>query len=200
MKTKANIEPYIYAIENIDLEAIYKIAETLVNVVRNGGRIFVAGNGGSHAIAQHFSCDLMKGVGMNSLCCHVINLTDNTAMLTALSNDIGYAHALDMQLEAAMVCDKDALITFSVSGNSTNIRNMVEYASGKGELQLISISGMASNKDIPFFQTDRILSLRVSTGYPSDSPLHYYAAECAFSVIAHEIARLFHVKQGNYHA
>jgi len=194
----ASIKPYISVLENIDLEKIRTIADCLATVNSDGGKIILAGNGGSHAIAQHLSCDLMKGVGMNFLCCPVVNLTDNTAMLTALSNDISYEEALAAQFEGIAVGDEDVLITFSVSGTSKNIVNLLSIAE-RWNMSCIEVYGQASDKSCRTFPpNEEWRHIGISTGYMTGYPLHYYTCETAFSAIAHEIARLFHTRMGNY--
>ncbi len=62
------MNPYIDALRKIDPDDIFKIAMLLNEVVEeSGGRIFIAGNGGSSAVAQHFASDLMKPVGKEHL-------------------------------------------------------------------------------------------------------------------------------------
>ena len=186
---KANMEAYIYALENVDLEALEVVAQRLCNTLNNKGRILVAGNGGSHAISQHFACDIMKAVGHDNLCCQVQCLGDNVAMLTAIANDIGCTDIFAKQ--AALVGIHDTVIAFSVSGTSPNIRNLLCMANENGA-SVYLIRGCGVNQKV----SGRIIS--VTTGYESNHPLHYYACETGFSAIAHEIARLFHIKRGNY--
>lgn len=194
---EANMKPYIHALENIDLLALDEVAESLRNQVEDGGgRIFVAGNGGSHAIAQHFASDLMKPVGKDNLCCHVECLSNNVALITALANDIGYDCIFVKQVEAAELTDVDIVIAFSVSGTSPNIKALYEFVYGRNAW-FYCITGRGLHEEPAPFDLGRI---DVPTSLNPDSPLHYYVCESAFSTIAHEIVRLFHIKRGNYSA
>jgi len=201
MINKANMEAYIYALESVDLDSIGKIADDVADTVEAGGNILVAGNGGSHAIAQHLSCDLIKAVGFKGLCCNVSCLTDNTAILTAISNDIGYNDVLSLQVEQLANMGygaKDVLIAFSVSGRSRNIIQALNVARLRS-IKTVSIAGLAFAQPNPTHSPEAQWRwVRVSTGHTSDSPIHYYTCETAFSAIAHEIARLFHIRMGNY--
>ncbi|MFT7136168.1 MAG: D-sedoheptulose 7-phosphate isomerase [Akkermansiaceae bacterium] len=101
-------------------------------VTAAGGTIWIAGNGGSAAIADHTVCDCSKGTYVEG---HVpvrtISLASNVPMLTALGNDISYDAVFSEQLKYYLT-DKDALLVVSSSGNSANVVNAVEYANAKG--------------------------------------------------------------------
>jgi D-sedoheptulose 7-phosphate isomerase len=79
-------------------------------------RIFICGNGGSAATADHFACDLAKNAGGF----RAMSLVGQTATLTALANDIDYAAVFAAQLEA-LADANDILVAISVSGNSPNV-------------------------------------------------------------------------------
>jgi len=93
-------------------------ALNLIEGVRTrGGTLWVAGNGGSAAIADHLVCDATKGThlpGMPPL--RAISLASNNALLTALANDVSYAEVFRLQLEY-YVRPPDAVLLISSSGN-----------------------------------------------------------------------------------
>jgi len=96
------------------------------------GKIFIIGNGGSAAIASHFSNDLNKTVfgqkGEKKIKrFQVICLADNTPILTAWANDVGFEDIFSEQLKN-FGQDKDVLIAISSSGNSPNIIKAVNTA------------------------------------------------------------------------
>ena len=90
------------------------------------GRVFLAGNGGSAAIASHASTDLKKlrkdGKMINTIC-----LNENVSSITALSNDNGYENYLVNQIENFEVDENDSVIVISSSGNSDNVINLLKY-------------------------------------------------------------------------
>ena len=101
-------------------------------VIARGGTVWVAGNGGSAAIADHTVCDCSKGTHVPSVApFRTISLASNVPMLTALANDISYDAVFSEQLKYYMT-DKDALLVVSSSGNSPNVVNACEYAKAQG--------------------------------------------------------------------
>lgn len=83
------------------------------------GTLYIAGNGGSMATAQHWACDLLKAAGVRAQA-----LGSNPAILTAFANDNGYRHALRSELERNKR-PGDALICLSCSGTSKNITELL---------------------------------------------------------------------------
>lgn len=194
---------HVNALVNIDAEKIEKIGETLAGVIEAGGRIFTAGNGGSHCIAQHLASDLMKPVGDLLIIPYgVFNLTDNVALVTALSNDIGYRDIFELQAEMLNLSKDDAIVVFSVSGTSENIARLVAFADNV-YCAVIAITGrpLRAGSEHPGWIIDGNKHyLGVETGLDRDTPDHYYVCESVFSCIAHAIAKEFHTLRGNYDA
>ena len=86
------------------------------------GTLWIAGNGGSAATAQHWACDLSKAAGRR-----VQALGCNTAVLTAYANDEDYGIALAREFETVARMD-DRLICLSCSGTSKNIITLLRQA------------------------------------------------------------------------
>jgi len=86
------------------------------------GTLWVAGNGGSAPIAQHWACDLSKAAHRR-----VQALGCNSAVLTAYANDERYSAALAAELERLARPD-DAVIVLSCSGTSDNIVTLLRQA------------------------------------------------------------------------
>jgi phosphoheptose isomerase len=190
-------EPYMYALANINFGEISRIGKLLAQTVETGGRIFTAGNGGSHCIAQHFASDLMKPVGrINTSNPHsVINLSDNVALLMALSNDREYSAIFSHQAMIHGLNSDDIIVMFSVSGSSPNLMKLCERALSPS-VTCVSITGGPLGCE----QKLNWESVSVETGLDSHLPLHYYVCESVFSFIAHAIAMEFHKARGNYDA
>jgi len=103
-------------------------------------RLWVAGNGGSAAIADHLLCDWVKGTFTPAHPpIHVHSLTSDTALLTACANDFGYDASFSRQLEM-QAQPRDILICISSSGNSANILAVLRRASSMG-LKTIALTG-----------------------------------------------------------
>jgi D-sedoheptulose 7-phosphate isomerase len=140
------------ALWSIDTEKLDEAAQLIAYTTYGGGRIFVCGNGGSAALADHFTCDCMKGVRTDSILTpKVVSLSSNGPLITAIANDIGYDEIFSYQLESLMT-DGDILITISSSGNSPNIRKALTHAKVNGykTISLCGFDGGASLcADIP---------------------------------------------------
>ena len=103
------------------------------NVIRNSRFVFVCGNGGSAATAEHFTNDLFSK-GIRAIC-----LNSNTSIMTMIANDYGYDYVFSKQLEV-LADVRDLLIVFSVSGKSPNILEAL-----KVNIPHIKIFGKSSN-------------------------------------------------------
>jgi len=104
-------------------EAIHKIYQTL----NNGGKVFICGNGGSAADAQHLSAEFLIRLNpkINRKPFPIISLAMDTSTLTACGNDYGFKFIFSRNLEA-MAGKNDLLITISTSGKSKNILEVLK--------------------------------------------------------------------------
>ncbi len=95
--------------------------EKLIACIRRGNTIFIGGNGGSAADAQHFAAELSGGnfLGLRKNF-SAIALTANSSVVTAIANDFGYDQLFVRQLEA-LGKPGDFFCGISTSGNSPNI-------------------------------------------------------------------------------
>lgn len=134
---KAQIE---WSLDSLDTRNFLDIVELITNTHLARGQLFVAGNGGSAAIAEHFSCDHSKGVGSNtSYFPKVYSLTSNVSLLTAYANDIDYSKVFSEQL-VNFADAGDLLLVISASGNSPNIIEALTTAKMLG-MKTISFTG-----------------------------------------------------------
>jgi D-sedoheptulose 7-phosphate isomerase len=119
---------------------VVAVAEAIAGVYRQQGRMFSMGNGGSSCDASHFAVEFMHPVTVGRPALTAINLASDMAMVTAVGNDIGFAHIFLRQLIALARRD-DGLVGFSTSGNSENL--LAAFATAK-ELGLVTI-GLAGH-------------------------------------------------------
>src|SRR6187397_966015 len=103
----------IQIIEKMDLTPIEKIADLLVQVKAEDGRIFFLGVGGSAGNCSHAVNDFRKIVGIE---CYAP--TDNVSELTARTNDEGWATIFVEWLKTSRLNKHDGLFVFSVGGRS----------------------------------------------------------------------------------
>ena len=114
-------------------------------LVQSGGQFFICGNGGSAANAIHLANDYLFGVdpqGLQAL--KVEALAANSAVLTCLGNDIGYAEIFAQQLRVKASAG-DILLALSGSGNSPNILRAIEVARAK-EMHTFAILGFSGGQ------------------------------------------------------
>lgn len=129
-----------------NLNQINKTAEALIETYwKNGGTVYLIGNGGSSCDAQHFAEELtaaFRTVNRWSLPAHA--LSDNGAVLTAISNDFGFEHVFSRQIEG-VAKPGDLVIAFSTSGNSINLVRAVESAKLRG-IKTVGLLGKGGGK------------------------------------------------------
>lgn len=113
------------------LQATKKI---LVDTHNNNKKTLIFGNGGSAAIASHFSVDLTKNAKIR---CVNYNESD---LITCFSNDFGYEKWVEKAIE--FYSDEgDALILISAGGNSQNMVNAANFAKKKKIFKIITFTG-----------------------------------------------------------
>jgi phosphoheptose isomerase len=120
------------ALLDFDKGPLREVLAVFDRVIAQGGIVWVAGNGGSAAIANHTVCDCSKGTHVEG---HppfrTVSLASNVEMLTAIGNDISYDAVFSEPLKYYLT-DKDALLVVSSSGNSPNVVKACEYANARG--------------------------------------------------------------------
>ena len=128
------------ALLSIDWHQLELAIAEIENARQRRARLWVAGNGGSAAIADHLLCDWVKGTFTASQApLHVHSLVANIALFTACANDFGYAVSFERQIEM-QAQPGDVLICISSSGNSANILAALRKATSVG-LRSIAFTG-----------------------------------------------------------
>jgi D-sedoheptulose 7-phosphate isomerase len=111
--------------------AILAIADRLVRAFRDGGKVMLAGNGGSAADAQHIAAELVGRFVSDRPPLAAVALTTDTSALTAIGNDYGFEHVFERQLQA-LARKGDVFIGISTSGRSPNVIAALKAARGLG--------------------------------------------------------------------
>jgi len=112
----------------VDVGQVTRVVKVLREARERAATVYIVGNGGSAATASHFATDLSKAtVRDGSPRVRALSLTDNVALMTALSNDLGYEQVFVGQLRG-LLRPGDVLIAISVSGSSPNVLRTVELA------------------------------------------------------------------------
>ena len=125
---------YLSEIQNkISKDELDRFENEFVSARENGNTIFVAGNGGSAAtattMANDIGFDIIKKTGTKKPF-KVFALTDNSSVVTAISNDVGYENIFINQLRIHYRAG-DKLIVISASGNSENIVKAAQWVQSK---------------------------------------------------------------------
>jgi D-sedoheptulose 7-phosphate isomerase/D-glycero-D-manno-heptose 1,7-bisphosphate phosphatase len=174
---------FYMACRTVNPDAICDAANILLDAYVRGARVYVCGNGGSAAIANHFACDHSKGIRNGTkLLPKVTSLSSSTELLTAISNDISFEEVFSYQLEAA-ASPGDILIAVSSSGKSVNICRALSWA-GQHDMITIALTGFDGG------EANRIASIPIHVD--SDN---YGIVEDVHQAIAHSLAQ--YIRQRN---
>lgn len=107
-----------HAQDDMSLSALESSIRMLVRTIESGGRIWVGGNGGSCANANHFAADLTcRGLGLTANRVFATSLCESSSTITAISNDYGWTQLYRRQINS-LVGSTDCLIVFSVLSGS----------------------------------------------------------------------------------
>ena len=123
------------------VEQLKKVAELLREAHENNKKTLIFGNGGSAAIASHFSVDLTKNAGLRCVNCNEADL------ITCFANDYGFERWVEKAVDY-YGDEGDLLLTISSSGNSENMLNGVKAARNGNFKAVITLSGFAENNPL----------------------------------------------------
>ena len=135
---KAYLDYLRVVLERIDTKEIGCFIQTLLDARARGATVFLIGNGGSAATASHMANDLCIGCNHDDMPFRAVALTDNVAVMTAISNDFGYEEIFSRQLKV-LGRKGDVLVAISASGNSPNLLKALEYATARKLIQLAEL-------------------------------------------------------------
>lgn len=112
------------------LDNFNKVATLIVKQYRCGGRLYIAGNGGSAADAQHLAAEFVSKLAKDRGPLPAEALTVDSSVLTAIGNDYGYEQIFARQIDAKMT-GVDIFLGITTSGNSKNIIRALEICRSK---------------------------------------------------------------------
>lgn len=148
-RLKENLQASIRAKEALladdrGLSAFEGAMETLVEAYRRGGRLYIAGNGGSAADAQHLATEFVAKLARPRAPLPAEALTVDTSLLTAIGNDFGFEHVFSRQIEGKMT-PRDVFLAITTSGESPNILKALETCRRLG-IRSILLTGRDGGK------------------------------------------------------
>jgi D-sedoheptulose 7-phosphate isomerase len=173
-------------LDSISPESIDLLVSEFEAARAAGATIFVAGNGGSAttatSMANDIGFDILKKTGTDKPF-RVLALTDNTSVITAIANDVGYENIFINQLKIHFR-PGDKLLAISASGNSPNVVLAAEWVKQQGG-RVIGFLGFSGGKlkDI----SDVVLHVKSESG-------EYGPVEDAHLVLNHILAHWFQCK------
>ncbi len=158
----------------LDLSAGFEWVADAAREAHNAGKkVILIGNGGSAAVASHHAIEFLKNGGIRA------TALNDSAALTCLSNDFGYANVFSEQLKAHGI-PGDVLIAISSSGQSVNILKAVETARASS-MKVVTLSG---------FQPDNLLRGRGDVNFYVNSN-QYGFVEVAHHALIQAILDLY---------
>jgi len=123
------------------IENIIAIAEVLIKCLKKGGCIYICGNGGSAADAQHIASELVGKFERERKGLAAVALTTDTSAITSIANDYGFEEVFSRQVEA-LVRPNDVLWAISTSGTSANVLRAAKSAKQK-KAAVVAFTGKA---------------------------------------------------------
>ncbi|MDG6094152.1 D-sedoheptulose 7-phosphate isomerase [Acetobacter sp. AN02] len=112
-------------------QAMFDLAAAIIRSLQSGGRLLVAGNGGSAADAQHIAGEFTARLMYDRRPLAAIALTTDSSALTAIGNDYGFDHVFSRQVQA-LGRPGDVFLGISTSGRSPNVIRALEAAREAG--------------------------------------------------------------------
>jgi len=117
------------------IETIAAAAEAITRALKQNGTVYLCGNGGSAADAQHIAGELVGRFKRERKALAAVALSTDTSILTSIANDYAYENVFARQVEA-LVREGDILWAFSTSGTSPSIIAAAQLAKERGALVL----------------------------------------------------------------
>ncbi|HLI27191.1 MAG TPA: SIS domain-containing protein [Chloroflexota bacterium] len=127
-----------------EAELLGAVACCLLATLRAGGTVLAVGNGGSAAEAQHFAAELVGRFQRERRPYAALALTADTAILTAVANDYGYAEVFARQV-CALGRPGDLLVAFSTSGESENVVRAARAARVR-DMRVVALTGARASR------------------------------------------------------
>lgn len=138
------VEAHLALIAEGGVAVIQEMADVMAEALESGGRIYIMGNGGSAAQAQHMAGEIVGRFMCERSAWPAQALSVDTSVLTAVANDYGYDRIFERQVEA-FVKPGDVAIGLSTSGNSTNVEKGLALAKKLGA-RTLALSGRGGGR------------------------------------------------------
>ena len=121
------------------MQQFNSVLEMIIKQYNLGGRLYIAGNGGSAADAQHLAAEFVSKFAQDRATLPAEALTTDTSILTAIGNDYGYEKVFARQLQAK-AGKHDVFLGITTSGMSANIIEALKVCAAK-EIPSVLLTG-----------------------------------------------------------
>jgi D-sedoheptulose 7-phosphate isomerase len=154
------------------LDCVERVVDTCLAALRSGGKILMAGNGGSAADAQHLACEFVSRFALDRRGLAAIALSTDTSVLTAVGNDYGFERLFARQIEA-LGNPGDVFWGISTSGKSPNVLQALQQARSQA-LICVGLTGSAMGPmhelcdhllSVPSLNTPKIQEGHIALGH-----------------------------------
>jgi D-sedoheptulose 7-phosphate isomerase len=162
--------------------AIVTIASVITNAFRKGGKLLLAGNGGSAGDAQHMAGEFLSRLNYDRNPLPAIALSTDTSVLTAIGNDFGYDKIFERQIRGLGRPD-DIFIAISTSGRSPNIIAALQAARAIGMITV----GFTGSAEAPMRALCDHCLAAPSKETPLIQQIHIVAAHAICGLVEHNI-------------
>lgn len=126
------------------IETVAAISQAIVKSLEQNGTVYLCGNGGSAADAQHIAGEFVGRFKRERKALPAVALSTDTSVITCIANDYSYEQVFSRQVEA-LARKGDILWAFSTSGTSANVIAAAESAKNKGAY-VIAFTGRTNSK------------------------------------------------------
>ena len=125
-------------------EVIIRLAQLIAEIIKNGNKLLIFGNGGSAADAQHMAAEFVNRFMIDRPPLAAIALTTDTSNMTSIGNDFSFDEIFVKQVQA-LGKKGDLALGISTSGNSPNVVKAIETAAELG-LHTVVLTGGSGGK------------------------------------------------------
>lgn len=126
------------------VDAVAETANIIIKSIKKGGTLYLCGNGGSAADAQHIAGELIGRFLVNRKALPAVALSTDTSVMTSIANDYSFEDIFAKQVEG-LVKKNDCLWTFSTSGKSPNVIKAARLAKKLGA-KIIAFTGRKNSQ------------------------------------------------------
>lgn len=160
------------------ISTIVEIAAAMEKSLRAGGKVLLAGNGGSAADAQHIAGELLSRLNFDRAPLAAVALTTDSAVVTAIGNDYGYEEVFSRQVRG-LGRKGDVFVAISTSGRSPNILKAVEAAKEIG----VTTVAFTGNSNAPLASMCDIALRAPTASTPQIQQIYFTAAHAICELV-----------------